>query len=121
MAVGLKSVAVIALAGRQEWRALASKRPGNYWAARYNTWLFIELTPKGIVFFFLFSWQLLLDDAHVQCHVIQSAMSPLRRYTFIKCIPVKHTNWLAESKVKMPQLSKMPCWKHVVFAAQHAA
>ena len=23
------------------------------WAARYNTWLFIKLTPKGIVFSFL--------------------------------------------------------------------
>ena len=25
------------------------------WAARYNTWLLIKLTPKGIVFSFLFS------------------------------------------------------------------
>ena len=24
------------------------------WAARYNTWLFIKLTPKGVVFSFLF-------------------------------------------------------------------
>jgi len=24
------------------------------WAARYNTWLLIEVTPKGIVFAFLF-------------------------------------------------------------------
>ncbi len=24
------------------------------WAARYNTWLLIELTPKGVVFSFLF-------------------------------------------------------------------
>ena len=23
------------------------------WAARYNTWLLIEVTPKGIVFYFL--------------------------------------------------------------------
>ncbi len=25
-----------------------------HWAARYNTWLLIELTPKGVVFSFLF-------------------------------------------------------------------
>jgi len=25
------------------------------WAARYNTWLLIKLTPKGVVFSFLFS------------------------------------------------------------------
>ncbi len=24
------------------------------WAARYNTWFLIKLTPKGVVFFFLF-------------------------------------------------------------------
>ena len=24
------------------------------WAARYNTWLLIKLTPKGVVFSFLF-------------------------------------------------------------------
>ncbi len=24
------------------------------WAARYHTWLLIELTPKGVVFSFLF-------------------------------------------------------------------
>ncbi len=24
------------------------------WAARYNTWLVIKLTPKGVVFSFLF-------------------------------------------------------------------
>ena len=24
------------------------------WAARYNTWLIIKLTPKGVVFSFLF-------------------------------------------------------------------
>jgi hypothetical protein len=31
------------------------------WAARYKTWLFIELTPKGVVFSFLFhhKWALL--------------------------------------------------------------
>ena len=27
--------------------------PLNPWAARYNTWLLIELTPKGVVFSFL--------------------------------------------------------------------
>jgi len=26
-----------------------------YWAARYNTWLLIKLTPKGVVFSFLFN------------------------------------------------------------------
>ncbi len=26
----------------------------NPWAARYNTWLLIKLTPKGVVFSFLF-------------------------------------------------------------------
>ena len=31
--------------------ALSYKAP---WAARYNTWLLNKLTPKGIVFFFLF-------------------------------------------------------------------
>jgi len=25
-----------------------------FWAARYNTWLLIKLTPKGVVFSFLF-------------------------------------------------------------------
>jgi len=28
--------------------------PVYTWAARYNTWLFVKLTPKGIVFSFLF-------------------------------------------------------------------
>ena len=28
--------------------------PLNPWAARYNTWLFIKLTPKGVVFSFFF-------------------------------------------------------------------
>ncbi len=28
------------------------------WAARYNTWLLIKLTPKGVVFSFLFFSQL---------------------------------------------------------------
>ena len=33
----------------------AYKCGAGAWAARYNTWLLIELTPKGIVFsFFLF-------------------------------------------------------------------
>ncbi len=27
----------------------------QFWAARYNTWLLIRLTPKGVVFSFLFS------------------------------------------------------------------
>ncbi len=27
---------------------------GRFWAAQYNTWLLIELTPKGVVFSFLF-------------------------------------------------------------------
>jgi len=26
------------------------------WAARYNTWLLIKLTPKGVVFSFLVCW-----------------------------------------------------------------
>ena len=28
------------------------------WAARYNTWLLIRLTPEGVVFSFLFHWRL---------------------------------------------------------------
>ena len=32
-------------------QASSSMRP---WAARYNTWLLIKLTPKGVVFSFLF-------------------------------------------------------------------
>ncbi len=33
------------------------------WAARYNTWLLIKLTPKGVVFSFLFfSFLSLLTD-----------------------------------------------------------
>ncbi len=32
-------------------QASSSMRP---WAARYDTWLLIKLTPKGVVFSFLF-------------------------------------------------------------------
>ncbi len=32
------------------------------WAARYNTWLLIKLTPKGIVFLFFFFSAGLPDD-----------------------------------------------------------
>ena len=31
------------------------RSPPVYWAARYTTWLLIKLTPKGVVFSFLFS------------------------------------------------------------------
>ena len=30
------------------------RKSPHSWAARYNTWLLIKLTPKGIVFSFLF-------------------------------------------------------------------
>ena len=37
------------------------------WAARYNTWLLIKLTPKGVVFSFLFYaceiWDLQAEQA----------------------------------------------------------
>ena len=36
------------------------------WAAQYKTWLLIKLTPKGIVFSFLFlseAWGLVMQDA----------------------------------------------------------
>ncbi len=35
-------------------RAGAYKYDNSLWAARYNTWLLIALTPKGVVFSFLF-------------------------------------------------------------------
>ncbi len=35
-------------------RAKTTLLPFNPWAARYNTWLLIKLTPKGVVFSFLF-------------------------------------------------------------------
>ncbi len=38
--------------------ARVDSNTGSYWccswAARYNTWLLIKLTPKGVVFSFLF-------------------------------------------------------------------
>ena len=39
------------------------------WAARYNTWLLIELTPKGVVFSFLVcfhAWAASASEAAVQ-------------------------------------------------------
>ncbi len=39
------------------------------WAARYNTWLLIELTPKGVVFsFVLFSFHLPYLNRYVWVH-----------------------------------------------------
>ena len=35
---------------KQVCRAQTTLAPLNHWAARYNTWLLIELTPKGLVF-----------------------------------------------------------------------
>jgi hypothetical protein len=35
-------------------RARTTSTSFNPWAARYNTWLLIKLTPKGVVFSFLF-------------------------------------------------------------------
>ncbi len=61
------------------------------WAARYNTWLLIKLTPKGVVFSFLFLfleiaalplallWQSLVMNCTEHQHVhqaIQSARYP---------------------------------------------
>ena len=34
------------------------------WAARYNTWLLIKLTPKGIVFSFLFLFYATAQASH---------------------------------------------------------
>ncbi len=39
-------------------RAKTTLIPLNPWAARYNTGLLIKLTPKGVVFSFLFLWGL---------------------------------------------------------------
>ena len=36
-------------------QAHAAQVSPHTWAARYNTWLLSKLTPKGIVFSFLFS------------------------------------------------------------------
>jgi len=36
------------------WQKTGMTTEGGLWAARYNTWLFIKLTPKGVVFSFLF-------------------------------------------------------------------
>jgi hypothetical protein len=52
------------------------------------------------------SWQLLFDDAHVQCHVIQSVMSPLPSSGAYQLINHERPNWLAECTIKMLQLSK---------------
>ena len=41
-------------------RANTTLIPINSWAARYGTWLLINLTSKGVVFFFFFSPVLLL-------------------------------------------------------------
>jgi len=38
----------------QDLQSVHTHIPPFPWAARYNTWLLIKLTPKGVVFSFLF-------------------------------------------------------------------
>ncbi len=40
------------------------RMPLSAWTAWYNTWLLVELTPKGIVFSFLFCLCLLIQGKH---------------------------------------------------------
>jgi len=36
------------------WQARTTSKSFYPWTARYHTWLFMDLTPKGAVFSFLF-------------------------------------------------------------------
>ena len=54
------------------------------WAAQYNTWLLIKLTPKGVVFYFLLNGSLivmhsvLLKVAVVDARKLESGSAILR-------------------------------------------
>ena len=51
------------------------------WAARYNTWLLIKLTPKGVVFSFLFSQKTPCSKGASACTGVGMAkMTPFRSY-----------------------------------------
>ncbi len=50
---------------------MMSSADSRVWAARYNTWLLIKLTPKGLVFSFLFFFLL----THVGCVTGQGGMA----------------------------------------------
>jgi len=45
----------LALSIQVEFHGLATDAVMRTWAARYNTWFLIKLTPKGVVFSFLLS------------------------------------------------------------------
>jgi len=47
------------------------------WAARYNTWLLIKLTPKGVVFSFLFFSFLFLSILHGAMQMLELARDAL--------------------------------------------
>jgi len=55
---------------------------GQSWAAWYNNWLLIKLTPKGIIFSFLF---FSYDGAAADYRVFNVAEP--ERHTFLQSIP----------------------------------
>ncbi len=50
-----KSECLVSFGRKERMPCVIWSQQGLYWAARYNAWLHIKLTPKGVVFSFLFS------------------------------------------------------------------
>ncbi len=58
------------------------KYNGSYttpWTARYNTWLLINLTPKGVVFPFLFFFSYTTGNVHLQ-FINSQSVSPVQAW-----------------------------------------
>ena len=79
---------------------------GHIWAARYNTWLLIQLTPQGIVFSFRFSTG--HNNAPV-CSDVQSAAAATKLCLKGNC---KHTIVDAQQTVLPWNCSCMPVLCH---------
>ena len=73
-----------------------NKSDSCIWAARYNTWLLIKLTSKGVVFSFLFSDSCCVQDLVQQrgrfCSSQQSRIDELMQFVNQQRLKRKQVN-----------------------------
>ena len=67
------------LEGKEEQVELAFYPSFIFWAAWYNTWLLIKITPKGVVFSFLFYMTGLSDCTFDLCQQDVEAVKQRKR------------------------------------------
>ncbi len=90
------------------------------WAARYNTWLLIKLTPKGVVFSFLFFSRLLLLPATVYYYARAELCSCCLR-SLIFSFYLKDRDFCCMSEVYVPLFSPHFCALHALHCMLKAA